>query len=88
MPGTQGLVHREHNFTQTLSQARQVLARCRVCLASKNSEGTLECMWDAWPGPENTFLVNTGPIIGDEICHSVVHPINTSDPTSSATSRH
>lgn len=29
-----------------LSQERQVLGPSRVCLTSKSSEGTLECMWN------------------------------------------
>lgn len=43
---------------------------------------------ESWPCSKNAFLANTGPIIGDELCHSVVHSIKTSDPTSSATSCH
>lgn len=58
--GKEDVLSDVHRVLYTVSQARQVLAPSRICLTSKDSEGTLECIWDPQPCPVSSFLVKAG----------------------------
>lgn len=52
-----------HRVSYTASQESGktgVLAASRICLTSKESEGTLECIWDPRPCPLSSFLEKAG----------------------------
>lgn len=83
---SEGQVHSEHNLTDTRESGKAGVCTLRFCLP-KNPGGTLDISGVS-SSPVCSLLGKAGPIIGYEICHSGVHLVNTSDPTSSATFCH